>query len=132
MSEYGALVEWYRGKLKYLEKNVSWCHFVYHKSHVDWPGPERGQWLTAWDMAKPTTGLNMPTMMGLRDSGILLIRMDTVLYLQTCITLQAISVSSSSTSSLVYFWIHFPVWQFFFILEPPFQKFHFASNSMST
>jgi hypothetical protein len=85
------------GILKYLEKNVLWCHFVCHKSRMDWPGPEagplvRGQWLAAWDMAKakPATGLNMLTMMELHDSGILLIRMDTVLYLQTHITLQAV------------------------------------------
>jgi len=24
-----------RGKLKYLERNLSQCHFVYHKSHMD-------------------------------------------------------------------------------------------------
>jgi hypothetical protein len=29
-----------RGKLKYLEKNLSHCHFIYHKSHMDWPGIE--------------------------------------------------------------------------------------------
>ena len=132
-----ALVEWYGGKLKYWEKNVSCCHFVCHISHMEWPGPEagalvRGQWLTAWDMAKPATGLNMLTMMGLHDFGILLIRMDTVLYLQTHITLQAISVSSSVTSGSVYFWMHFSLWKFFFILWPPFQKFHFVRNSTST
>jgi hypothetical protein len=30
-------------QLKYLEKNVSWYHFVYYRSHIDWleiePGP---------------------------------------------------------------------------------------------
>jgi hypothetical protein len=28
------------GKLKYLEKNLSYCHIVYHKSHIDWAGIE--------------------------------------------------------------------------------------------
>jgi len=27
-----------KGKLKYLEENVSQCDFVQHKSHMDWPG----------------------------------------------------------------------------------------------
>jgi hypothetical protein len=26
-----------RGKLKNLEKNLSQCHFVHNKSHMDWP-----------------------------------------------------------------------------------------------
>jgi hypothetical protein len=34
--EYGALVEWYwQGKPKYLEKNLSQCHFMQHRSHID-------------------------------------------------------------------------------------------------
>ena len=48
-----------KGKLQYLEKNLSQLHFVHHKYHMDWPGPEPGaQWweagkLTAWAMALP-------------------------------------------------------------------------------
>jgi hypothetical protein len=31
-----------RGKPKYSEKNLSQCHFVHYKSHMDWPGIEPG------------------------------------------------------------------------------------------
>jgi hypothetical protein len=31
-----------RGKPKYSEKNLSQCHFVYHKSHMDQLGIETG------------------------------------------------------------------------------------------
>jgi hypothetical protein len=30
-----------RGQLKEWEKNLSYCHPVYHKSHSDWPGAEQ-------------------------------------------------------------------------------------------
>jgi hypothetical protein len=35
-----ATVEWYieRGKPKNSEKNLSQCHFLHDKSHIDWPG----------------------------------------------------------------------------------------------
>jgi hypothetical protein len=37
-----ATVEWYidSRKLKNSEKNLFQCHFVHHKSHMDWPGCE--------------------------------------------------------------------------------------------
>jgi hypothetical protein len=43
----GAPVEWnWQGKPKYSGKTLSQCHFVHHKSHMDWPGTEPGppQW----------------------------------------------------------------------------------------
>lgn len=30
-----------KGQLKFSEKNVSQCHFVRHKLHMDWPGISR-------------------------------------------------------------------------------------------
>lgn len=46
------------GKPEYLETNLSHCHFVYHKSHMQWPETDStwasvvtGWWLIAWVMA---------------------------------------------------------------------------------
>ena len=30
------------GKLKHSQENLSQCHFVYQKSHLDWSGIETG------------------------------------------------------------------------------------------
>jgi hypothetical protein len=37
-------------KLKYLEKNLSQCHFVLHKSHMNWPGIEPGPLQIGWQL----------------------------------------------------------------------------------
>jgi hypothetical protein len=38
------------GKLAYLETNLSQCHFVSHKSYMDWPGiePRALHWEAVW------------------------------------------------------------------------------------
>ena len=56
----GALVKWYwQGKQKYCEKNLSQCHFIHHKSYMDWPGIENRppQWDTANWPPEPWHGL---------------------------------------------------------------------------
>jgi hypothetical protein len=49
-----------RGKPKYSGKNLSHCHFVHYKSHIDWPGiePEPSRW-EAFDnrLSHDTTGI---------------------------------------------------------------------------
>jgi hypothetical protein len=37
-----------KGKLKYLERNLSQCYFVYHKPLMDWPGIELGVMARDW------------------------------------------------------------------------------------
>jgi hypothetical protein len=39
-------ISWYNSdseELKYLSKNLSQCHFVHHKYHMDWLGIEPGR-----------------------------------------------------------------------------------------
>jgi hypothetical protein len=48
-----------RGEPKYAGENLSQCHFVHHKSHMEWPrdwtwaSAVGGRRLTAWAMARP-------------------------------------------------------------------------------
>jgi hypothetical protein len=58
--EWRAMVEWYwQGKPKNLEKNLSQCHCVYHKSHIDWLACE--PWPPRWEagnyLSEPWHGL---------------------------------------------------------------------------
>jgi hypothetical protein len=50
--------EIYRGKPKYSWKNLSQCHFVHHKSNMDWPGiePEPPQWQPGDEPTAPWHG----------------------------------------------------------------------------
>jgi hypothetical protein len=42
------------GRLKILERDLLQCHFLRHKSHMEWSGPQqRGHHLTARAMAQP-------------------------------------------------------------------------------
>jgi hypothetical protein len=57
-----------RGKPKNSGKNLSQCHFVHHKSHMDWPrdwtraSAVGGRRLTAWAMARPLFTPIMPSL----------------------------------------------------------------------
>lgn len=56
--ESGALVEW-EGILKHFEKNLSQCHVIHHKTHMDliwaqtWASAVSCHLLTTWTMAWP-------------------------------------------------------------------------------
>jgi hypothetical protein len=57
IDEWRSMGHWWNdidtGKLKYLQRNLSQCHLLHHKYHMDWPGieprpPTSGWWLTTW------------------------------------------------------------------------------------
>jgi hypothetical protein len=56
--EYGHSWNDTDGQLKCMEKNLSQIHFVYLKSHMEWPwdltqaSAETGQQLTTWPMSQ--------------------------------------------------------------------------------
>ena len=59
--KYGALAELYwQGKPKYLEKNLSQCHSVHHKTHKNWPGIKADPpwWEASNLLPKPKHSLN--------------------------------------------------------------------------
>jgi hypothetical protein len=41
-------VEWLAGESEVLGENLSLCRFVYHKSHMTWPGPD--PWPPRWEV----------------------------------------------------------------------------------
>lgn len=48
-------MEWYwQGKLQYWDKSLSKCHYVHHKSRVNWPGVEPGPFAVRGIISKRT------------------------------------------------------------------------------
>jgi hypothetical protein len=45
-----------RGKLKYLEKSWFLCHFIHHKSHIDWHRIEPGPLLILYKLRTDSKG----------------------------------------------------------------------------
>jgi hypothetical protein len=50
------LVEWLAGEIEVIRENLPQCHFIYHKSHMTWPGLVPG--LPRWEPSVVSVEIN--------------------------------------------------------------------------